>query len=74
VKLATPPSEVVVLTPTNFEQVVLDSTKDVLVEFSMPLVRLAPRLSSGSSALHLDRGSAACVVWRQAESLLSAED
>lgn len=36
VKLATPPSEVVVLTPSNFDQVVLDSTKDVLVEFYAP--------------------------------------
>lgn len=35
-KAATPPSEVVVLTPANFDSVVLDDTKDVLVEFYAP--------------------------------------
>lgn len=36
VKLATLPSSVVVLSPDNFDQVVLDETKDVLVEFYAP--------------------------------------
>ncbi|WOL15811.1 hypothetical protein Cni_G24592 [Canna indica] len=36
VKLATIPSNVVVLTPETFNQVVLDETKDVLVEFYAP--------------------------------------
>ena len=36
VKIATPPSDVVVLTPDNFDEVVLDETKDVLVEFYAP--------------------------------------
>ncbi|KAK8952038.1 Protein disulfide isomerase-like 2-2 [Platanthera zijinensis] len=36
VKIASVPSSVVILTPENFDQVVLDSTKDVLVEFYAP--------------------------------------
>jgi Thioredoxin len=36
VKLAATPSSVVVLTPETFNQVVLDDTKDVLVEFYAP--------------------------------------
>lgn len=36
VKLSTPPSSVVVLTPENFDKIVLDTTKDVLVEFYAP--------------------------------------
>jgi protein disulfide-isomerase A6 len=36
VKLSTPPSNVVVLTPENFDKIVLDSSKDVLVEFYAP--------------------------------------
>lgn len=36
VKLATVPSSVVVLTAENFDKVVLDDTKDVLVEFYAP--------------------------------------
>ncbi|KAK8998226.1 hypothetical protein V6N11_083619 [Hibiscus sabdariffa] len=36
VKIATLPSSVVVLNPDNFDQVVLDETKDVLVEFYAP--------------------------------------
>lgn len=36
VKLATVPSSVVVLTEDNFKEVVLDETKDVLVEFYAP--------------------------------------
>jgi protein disulfide-isomerase A6 len=34
--LSTPPSNVVVLTPENFDKIVLDSSKDVLVEFYAP--------------------------------------
>jgi len=36
VKIATAPSHVVVLTPETFNEVVLDETKDVLVEFYAP--------------------------------------
>lgn len=36
VKIATAPSSVVVLTAENFNEVVLDETKDVLVEFYAP--------------------------------------
>ncbi|PKA52749.1 Protein disulfide isomerase-like 2-2 [Apostasia shenzhenica] len=36
VKMATVPSSVVILTPDNFDQVVLDVTKDALVEFYAP--------------------------------------
>jgi Thioredoxin len=36
VKLGATPSSVVVLTPETFDQVVLDETKDVLVEFYAP--------------------------------------
>ncbi|KAL0903174.1 hypothetical protein M5K25_027531 [Dendrobium thyrsiflorum] len=36
VKIATVPSSVVILTPENFDQVVHDSNKDVLVEFYAP--------------------------------------
>lgn len=36
VKIATAPSHVVVLTPETFNEVVLDGTKDVLVEFYAP--------------------------------------
>ena len=36
VKIAAVPSNVVVLTPANFNEVVLDEKKDVLVEFYAP--------------------------------------
>lgn len=36
VKIATIPSSVVVLTSENFDEIVLDGTKDVLVEFYAP--------------------------------------
>lgn len=36
VKLAAIPSSVVVLTPDNFDEIVLDEKKDVLVEFYAP--------------------------------------
>lgn len=35
-KVTTAPSEVVVLTPANFDKIVLDPSKDVLVEFFAP--------------------------------------
>lgn len=35
-KVSTPPSEVVVLDSTNFDKIVMDTTKDVLVEFYAP--------------------------------------
>jgi len=35
-KVSKPPSDVTVLSPSNFDQIVLDSTKDVLVEFYAP--------------------------------------
>lgn len=35
-KITTPPTSVVVLTPANFDSIVLDDTKDVLVEFYAP--------------------------------------
>lgn len=37
VKLTAPASDVVVLTQENFDEVVLDESKDVLVEFSCSL-------------------------------------
>lgn len=36
VKIAAVPSDVVVLTSDNFEEIVLDEKKDVLVEFYAP--------------------------------------
>lgn len=36
VKIAVAPSNVVVLSADNFDEVVLDETKDVLVEFYAP--------------------------------------
>lgn len=36
VKLAAVPQNVVVLTPDNFDEIVLDQNKDVLVEFYAP--------------------------------------
>ena len=36
VKIASLPSSVVVLTPDNFDEVVMDETKNVLVEFYAP--------------------------------------
>jgi len=36
VKIAAVPSSVVVLTPETFDSIVLDETKDVLVEFYAP--------------------------------------
>lgn len=58
VKLATTPSSVVVLTPETFNQVVLDETKDVLVEFYAPWCghckHLAPVYEKVASVFKLD--------------------
>ena len=36
IKVSTPVSDVLVLTPENFDEFVLDNSKDVLVEFYAP--------------------------------------
>ncbi|KAJ6796138.1 protein disulfide isomerase-like 2-2 [Iris pallida] len=58
VKLATVPSSVVVLTAKNFGQVVLDETKDVLVEFYAPWCghckSLAPIYEKVANAFRLE--------------------
>ncbi|CAI0446640.1 unnamed protein product [Linum tenue] len=58
VKIAAVPSNVVVLTPENFAQVVLDQTKDVLVEFYAPWCghckELAPTYEKLATAFKLD--------------------
>ncbi|KAJ4820808.1 Disulfide-isomerase [Rhynchospora pubera] len=58
VKLAATPSNVVVLTPETFDQVVLDETKDVLVEFYAPWCghckHLAPTYEKVASVFKLD--------------------
>jgi thioredoxin-like negative regulator of GroEL len=47
VKIAAVPSSVVVLTPETFDSIVLDETKDVLVEFYAPwLVNMVNLYSS----------------------------
>ncbi|KAM0893968.1 hypothetical protein ACQ4PT_024774 [Festuca glaucescens] len=60
VKLATIPSSVVVLTPETFDSVVLDETKDVLVEFYAPWCghckHLAPIYDKLASIFKLDEG------------------
>jgi len=60
VKLATIPSSVVVLTPDTFDSVVLDETKDVLVEFYAPWCghckSLAPIYEKVASVFKLDEG------------------
>jgi len=60
VKLATIPSSVVVLTPETFDSVVLDETKDVLVEFYAPWCghckSLAPIYEKVASVFKLDEG------------------
>ncbi|KAL6850098.1 hypothetical protein ACP4OV_020725 [Aristida adscensionis] len=60
VKLATTPSSVVVLTPDNFDSIVLDETKDVLVEFYAPWCghckHLAPIYEKLASVFKLDEG------------------
>ncbi|XP_072954798.1 protein disulfide isomerase-like 2-2 [Typha angustifolia] len=60
VKLAVIPSSVVVLTPETFDQIVLDETKDVLVEFYAPWCghckHLAPIYEKLASVYRLDEG------------------
>ncbi|KAF8692541.1 hypothetical protein HU200_039647 [Digitaria exilis] len=60
VKLATIPSSVVVLSPETFDSVVLDETKDVLVEFYAPWCghckSLAPTYEKLASVFKLDEG------------------
>ncbi|XP_010259370.1 PREDICTED: protein disulfide-isomerase like 2-1-like [Nelumbo nucifera] len=58
VKITTVPSNVVVLTPDNFNEVVLDETKDVLVEFYAPWCghckHLAPTYEKVATAYKLE--------------------
>ena len=58
VKIATAPSNVVVLTSENFNEVVLDETKDVLVEFYAPWCghckSLAPTYEKVATAFKLE--------------------
>ncbi|KAJ7977632.1 Protein disulfide isomerase-like 2-2 [Quillaja saponaria] len=58
VKVATVPSSVVVLTPENFDEVILDETKDVLVEFYAPWCghckNLAPTYEKVATAFKLE--------------------
>ncbi|KAM1144522.1 hypothetical protein FF1_033314 [Malus domestica] len=60
VKIAAAPSHVVVLTQDNFNEVVLDETKDVLVEFYAPWCghckSLAPTYEKVASAFTLEDG------------------
>ncbi|KAK7344395.1 hypothetical protein VNO77_13940 [Canavalia gladiata] len=60
VKIATAPSNVVILTPENFNEVVLDETKDVLVEFYAPWCghckSLAPTYEKVATAFKLEEG------------------
>eukprot|EP00252_Welwitschia_mirabilis_P004313 TRINITY_DN1462_c0_g1_i1.p1 TRINITY_DN1462_c0_g1~~TRINITY_DN1462_c0_g1_i1.p1 ORF type:complete len:362 (-),score=83.93 TRINITY_DN1462_c0_g1_i1:209-1294(-) len=59
VKIAATPSDVVVLSSENFDSIVLDETKDVLVEFYAPWCghckHLAPTYEKVASTFKLDR-------------------
>uniref|UniRef100_A0A0C9S5Z6 protein disulfide-isomerase n=1 Tax=Wollemia nobilis TaxID=56998 RepID=A0A0C9S5Z6_9CONI len=59
VKVVTPPSDLVVLTSDNFDSVVLDESKDVLVEFYAPWCghckNLAPTYEKVATAFKLDK-------------------
>ncbi|KAG8648309.1 probable protein disulfide-isomerase A6 [Manihot esculenta] len=58
VKIAAVPSSVVVLTPDNFDRIVLDESKDVLVEFYAPWCghckQLAPTYEKVATAFKLE--------------------
>ncbi|KAJ7973037.1 Protein disulfide isomerase-like 2-2 [Quillaja saponaria] len=60
VKVASVPSNVVVLTPENFDEIVLDETKDALVEFYAPWCghckSLAPIYEKVATAFKLENG------------------
>ncbi|KAI5658597.1 hypothetical protein M9H77_27390 [Catharanthus roseus] len=60
VKIAAVPSNVVVLSPENFNEIVLDETKDVLVEFYAPWCghckSLAPTYEKVATAFKLEDG------------------
>ncbi|XP_050223629.1 probable protein disulfide-isomerase A6 [Mercurialis annua] len=59
VKIAATSSNILVLTPNNFDQVVLDETKDVLVEFYAPWCghckQLAPTYEKVATAFKLEK-------------------